>query len=159
MKLSTRLLKEIRKRDGTIVPFDEERIVKAIWKAMRASGEGGEPEARRVARAVVKDLRQLVKNTSSDFLPTVEEVHNFVKTSKAYILYRQRRSELRREKGEVPKEIRDLTAQSKQYFRNQLSEFVYYSTYSKWLPEKNRRETWIETVGRYVDFMREHLAD
>jgi len=169
MKLSTRLLKEIRKRDGTIVPFDEERIVKAIWKAMRASGEGGEPEARRVARAVVKDLRQLVKNTSSDFLPTVEEVqdfverqlilHNFVKTSKAYILYRQRRSELRREKGEVPKEIRDLTAQSKQYFRNQLSEFVYYSTYSKWLPEKNRRETWIETVERYLNFMRGHLGD
>src|SRR3989344_8367974 len=134
MKLSTRLLKEIRKRDGTIVPFDEERIVKAIWKAMRASGEGGEPEARRVARAVVKDLRQLVKNTSSDFLPTVEEVqdfverqlilHNFVKTSKAYILYRERRSEFRREKGEVPKEVRELVVQSKAYFRNQLAEFV-----------------------------------
>ncbi|MBI2097449.1 MAG: hypothetical protein HYT46_00730 [Candidatus Vogelbacteria bacterium] len=169
MKSSVRLLKEIRKRDGAIVPFDETRIVNAIWKAMRASGEGGESEARRVASAVVKDLRQLVKNTSRDFLPTVEGVqdfverqlilHNFVKTSKAYILYRQRRSELRREKGEVSKEIRDLTAQSKEYFRNQLSEFVYYSTYSKWLPEKNRRETWVETIDRYLDFMRGHLGD
>ncbi|MBI2100710.1 MAG: ribonucleoside-triphosphate reductase [Candidatus Vogelbacteria bacterium] len=168
MKSSTRLLKEIRKRDGAIVPFDEARIVNAIWKAMRASGEGGESEARRVANAVAKDLRQLVKNVGRDFLPTVEGVqdfverqlilHNFVKTSKAYILYRQRRSELRREKGEVSKEIRDLTAQSKAYFRNQLSEFVYYSTYSKWLPEKNRRETWVETIERYINFMRGHLG-
>jgi hypothetical protein len=47
---------------------------------------------------------------------------------------------------------------SKQYFRNQLSEFVYYSTYSKWLPEESRRETWVETVGRYIGFMHENLG-
>ena len=162
-------LKEIRKRDGTIVLFDEARIVNAIWKAMRASGEGGEDEAKRVAKVVVEDLRQMAKNSGQDFLPVVEEVqdlverqlilHNFVKTSKAYILYRQRRSELRLEKGEVSKEVRDLTAQSKEYFRNQLSEFVFYSTYSKWLPEKKRRETWVETIERYINFMRDRLLD
>jgi len=136
---------------------------------MRASGEGEEGGAALVAKAVKKDLESLVKLSGKDFLPTVEGVqdlvekqlilHNFVKASKAYILYRERRSEVRREKGEVPKEVRDLTAQSKAYFRNQLAEFVYYSTYSKWLPEKNRRESWLETVDRYINFMRNNLGD
>ncbi|MFN3638316.1 MAG: ribonucleoside-triphosphate reductase, partial [Chloroherpetonaceae bacterium] len=32
-------------------------------------------------------------------------------------------------------------------------------TYSRWLPEKGRRETWVETVDRYIAFMRENLGD
>ncbi|MBI2100380.1 MAG: ribonucleoside-triphosphate reductase, partial [Candidatus Vogelbacteria bacterium] len=162
-------LKKIKKRDGTIVAFDEERISNAVWKAMKASGEGTEAEARLISGAVVKDLLTLAKKSDKIYIPAVEEVqdnvekqlilHNFVKTSKSYILYRERRSELRREKGEVPKEVKELATASKQYFRNQLSEFVYYTTYSKWIPEKNRRETWLETIDRYVDFMRENLGD
>ena len=31
--------------------------------------------------------------------------------------------------------------------------------YSRWLPEKERRETWDETVGRYFDFFKEHLNE
>ena len=40
-----------------------------------------------------------------------------------------------------------------------LGEFVYYRSYSNWIEEENRRETWIETVGRYIDFMKENLGD
>ncbi|MEK7622111.1 MAG: ATP cone domain-containing protein [Patescibacteria group bacterium] len=160
---------QIRKRDGAVVPFDESRIVNAICKAMRAAGEGAKPEATLVAKAVTKDLKNLVRANPADFLPAVEGVqdlvekqlilHNFVQTSKAYILYRERRSELRREKGEVPKEVRDLVNQSKEYFRNQLSEYIFYSSYSRWLPEESRRETWLETVDRYINFMRDNLGD
>ena len=39
--------------------------------------------------------------------------HSFAATAKAYILYRQRRTELRQERGEVPKEVRDLVTESK----------------------------------------------
>lgn len=38
-------------------------------------------------------------------------------------------------------------------FPNVLSEFVYTRTYSRWLDEQKRRETWPETVRRYVDFI------
>lgn len=38
-------------------------------------------------------------------------------------------------------------------FPNLLSEFVYTRTYSRWLSEKGRRETWPETVDRYVDYI------
>ena len=38
-------------------------------------------------------------------------------------------------------------------------EFIHLSRYSRWLPEKVRRETWNETVTRYFDFFTEHLKD
>ena len=38
-------------------------------------------------------------------------------------------------------------------------EFIHLSRYSRWLPEKERRETWDETVGRYFDFFKEHLDE
>jgi len=38
-------------------------------------------------------------------------------------------------------------------------EFIHLSRYSRWLPEKERRETWSETVGRYFDFFKDHLDD
>ena len=40
-------------------------------------------------------------------------------------------------------------------FPNLLSEFIYTRTYSRWLTEKGRRETWPETVQRYIDFISE----
>lgn len=38
-------------------------------------------------------------------------------------------------------------------FPNELAHFVYKRTYSRWVAEKGRRETWSETVDRYVDFI------
>jgi ribonucleoside-diphosphate reductase alpha chain len=38
-------------------------------------------------------------------------------------------------------------------------EFIYKSRYSRYLPEKNRRENWEETINRYLDFMYMHLHE
>lgn len=35
---------------------------------------------------------------------------------------------------------------------NPLGSFVYYRTYSRWIPELGRRETWLETVRRAVEY-------
>jgi ribonucleoside-diphosphate reductase alpha chain len=45
------------------------------------------------------------------------------------------------------------------YLPTSYQEFIHLSRYSRWLPEKERRETWSETVGRYFDFFKNHLAD
>ena len=42
---------------------------------------------------------------------------------------------------------------------NDYQNFIALSRYARWLPEKNRRETWKETVKRYFDFMEEHLRE
>ena len=36
--------------------------------------------------------------------------------------------------------------------------FIHVSRYSRWLEEKGRRETWVETVDRYMNFMKSHLV-
>jgi ribonucleoside-triphosphate reductase len=36
-------------------------------------------------------------------------------------------------------------------------QFIHLSRYSRWLPEKGRRETWEETVSRYFTFFENHL--
>jgi ribonucleoside-diphosphate reductase alpha chain len=38
-------------------------------------------------------------------------------------------------------------------------QFIHLSRYSRWLPEKGRRETWEETVDRYFDFFDGHLME
>ncbi|MEK7642616.1 MAG: ATP cone domain-containing protein [Patescibacteria group bacterium] len=160
-------IKKVQKRDGSIVAFDFERIAIAINKAMSASSEGSEAEARMVAHKVLADLVRISKKYKN-FVPNVEGIQDtvekelilseYVNTAKNYIIYRQKRSELRVKGIRVPEKVQKLAAESKKYFRNALGEFVYYRSYSKWIPEENRRETWIETVDRYISFMRENLG-
>lgn len=45
------------------------------------------------------------------------------------------------------------------YGMTAFQEFIHLSRYSRWLPEKGRRETWPETVARYFDFFTEHLKE
>lgn len=37
--------------------------------------------------------------------------------------------------------------------------FIHLSRYSRWLGDKKRRETWDETVTRYIDFLKEHVRE
>jgi len=42
---------------------------------------------------------------------------------------------------------------------NLYQEFIAKSRYARFLPEKNRRENWTETVARYFNFMEDHLQE
>jgi ribonucleoside-diphosphate reductase alpha chain len=158
--------KEVRKRDGRVVPFDEKKIANAISRAMQVVGEGDlANDPAKLAERVVKKLGD---KFPQDHVPTIEEIQDvveqeliigdFAKTAKAYILYRADRAEIREKKREIPEHVKKLFDESKKYFQNPLGEFVYLRSYSRWLDEEGRRETWIETVGRYVDFMKENLG-
>jgi len=48
---------------------------------------------------------------------------------------------------------------SNNYLPTTYQEFIHLSRYSRWLPDKERRETWDETVTRYFDFFTEHLKE
>ena len=41
----------------------------------------------------------------------------------------------------------------------QYQQFIHLSRYSRWDYDKKRRETWSETVDRYINFFREHLQE
>ena len=161
------LITQVQKRNGLIVPFDLDRIASAVNKAMIATGEGSPEEAEMIANQVYADIVRISKKHPG-FIPTVEGVQNsvekelmlseYIATAKGYILYREKRSALRYKGVEVPEKVRKLAEESKSYFKNSLGEFVYYRTYSRWIAEENRRETWIETVDRYINFMKENLG-
>ncbi len=100
--MSSRPVRQIRKRDGSIVPFEEGKIARAIGRAFGAVGEGGEGIAGDLARRVT----QIVSERFAGGIPRVEDVQDIVEqvlmsagyaaTAKAYILYRQQRAEVRR---------------------------------------------------------------
>jgi len=163
------MIPQIEKRDGRLVQFDFDKIAAAIWKAMITAEEGSQDDATLVAHQVAGELGRFAKKYKS-FLPTVEGMqdsiekylilNDYVKTAKAYILYRDKRAQLRAAHVDIPEHVRKLALESKKYFEgNTLGEFVYLRTYAKWIPEEGRRETWIETVDRYINFMRENLGN
>ena len=167
-------IKSIRRRTGEVVSFDLERVARAILKAFEVTGEGGETESHEVAKRVFRNLLKLQAELVSahkgaKFLPTVELIqdlverelmkNNFTDTAKKYILYRNKRSELRAAFGPVPEAVRLAVEESSKYFSSPYSEYIFYQFYSRWVPELGRRETWIEAIDRYMAYMKENLGD
>ena len=99
-------ISEIKKRDGNVVTFDESKIANAIFRAARSVGGKDMEEATKIADKVVKELENQVQG-----IPTVEQLQDLVEevlieaghdqTAKAYIVYRQKRAELREQKMKV----------------------------------------------------------
>lgn len=167
-------IKSIRRRTGEVVSFDLQRVARAILKAFEVAREGGEAESQAVANRVFRNLLKLQSELVSahkgaKFLPTVEIVQDFVEkelmtngftdAAKKYILYRNKRSELRAVFGPVSETVRLAVEESSKYFSSPYSEYIFYQFYSRWVPELGRRETWIEAIDRYMAYMKENLRD
>ena len=158
-------LSQVKKRNGEIIAFNQAKITSAILKAMEATGKSNIEEVKKVSDEVFSELR--IKYRSGG-IPGIEEIQNiverrllvagFFEVARAYILYREERAKLRSQVKEIPKNVRKLAEESKRSFRNALGEFIGYLIYARWIPEEGRRETYIETVKRYIDFMKENLG-
>lgn len=89
--------KTIIKRDGRQVPFNQEKITNAIFKAAQAVG-GDDCERAKFLSDQVVALIQKDPISVEEVQDLVEKVlieNGHAKTAKAYILYRQQRTELR----------------------------------------------------------------
>jgi uridine kinase len=97
----------IVKRTGAVVPFRQERITNAIYRAAVAVGGRDRSIAEDLSDQVTAMLEQVVP---LDHTPTVEEIQDMVEkilienghaqTAKAYILYRDERARQRHEQAE-----------------------------------------------------------
>ena len=162
-----RYLPQTQKRDGRIVPFEFDRIVRAISNALLETGEGTRDEAAVIAHKVASEL-MLVAKKYKDFVPNVEAIQDEVErqlmltdytaTAKAFILYREEHAKKRRQELLISPEIRDKIAESSQYFASSYQEFIFYQFYARWRDEYGRRETWAEAVDRFTDYMRKKLG-
>ena len=55
----------------------------------------------------------------------------------------------------IPLTVRYAYRESSQYFPTSLQQFQFFDKYSRFNYDLGRRETWVETVDRAVDFLRE----
>ncbi len=109
------IIRQVRKRSGQLVPFNQEKIANAIFKAAQAVGGEDRQMADELADVVTMFLeKQYGPRTAASPAPTIEEIQDMVekvlietghaKTAKAYILYRERRARIR-ETVKVRKQI------------------------------------------------------
>lgn len=111
------MIKEIVKRDGRVVKFDQSKIFNALEKAVERS-----EETIPLGELTDEVVSQLNKIYSKDHRPTVEEVqdiiedtlirHNFAPTAKEYITYRRERTEVREAKSRLMSTLKNITFQA-----------------------------------------------
>lgn len=96
---------QVKKRNGSLVLFDQERITNAIWKAVQAVGGTDKKKTEELSDQVVKLLDEKFKGQ----IPSVEDIQDLVekvliegghaKVAKAYILYRDSHRKIRDKKA------------------------------------------------------------
>ncbi|MFN5059845.1 MAG: ATP cone domain-containing protein [Chloroflexota bacterium] len=154
----------IVKRNGRQVPFDADRIENAILRCFQSFGREPSTSVAELTRRVVN----IVAAKAARGTPTVEDVQDIVEmvlqaagefeAAKRYILYRAEHAK-ERERRPIPEEVRAAFAASDKYFPTALQKFQFFDKYSRFNYELGRRETWIETVDRSVDYLHELAGD
>lgn len=129
---------QVRKRDGkTLQMFDYQKIENAIRKAwLEAEGTVDEAQLRQVTIKVASTLPEDVADVEQiqDHVEVMLMRSGKVKVAKAYILYRQKRSEAR-----LARKAPDPLA---------VSNYIHFSKYARYMAEMLRRELYPETVDR-----------
>jgi len=152
---------KVVKRDGSIVDFLVIKINRAIEKAMQETTQGIDAE---LSQSIGVKIESVV--ASRETAITVDEIQDLVENllmesprkdvAKRYIIYRNEKDKTRIiRKNEPHRLLNDEFMSQYKHINspmNQLGEFVYYRTYSRWLSEENRREYWWETVRRAVEY-------
>lgn len=150
---------KVVKRDGRIVDFESDRIVKAIQKAMAETFQGVDEN---ISHSIAQSIEENIKKDGG--IKSVEQIQDLVEeklmasdrkeAAKKYILYRMQRNRTRADRNKYKLLNEEFLAKFKhaRTKMDPLGEFVYYRTYSRWIPAENRREYWWETVARAVDY-------
>lgn len=117
-------ISRMKKRDGTVVLFDQSKITTAIFKAAQSVGGKDRSAAKLLSDNVIKELESLGITTPSveEIQDAVEKVlieHGHAATAKAYILYRQERAAIRKEK-QIVLEKEDVDEVDKRFDVNAL---------------------------------------
>lgn len=86
---------KIKKRNGSLVDFQADKITQAIANAGKETGEFGDKESKELTQQVISRLDELDELTVENIQDLVESVlldSKYKATAKAYIIYRELRS-------------------------------------------------------------------
>ena len=151
------------KRNGKEVVFAPKKISTALKKCFK--GLGKEPNTD--VENIVSYILDKVVSRYSDRV-NVEEIQDIVEitlhefnefdAAKSYILYRAKRNEIRNAM-QIPSDIVQAFNNSDQYFPTPIQKFQFFDKYSRFNYDLGRRETWIETVDRSVNYLYDLAGD
>ncbi len=103
---------KIEKRDGRVVDFDQNKITKAIHRALTATGQGDGKESKKIFERVISLINRRFHKGEipkvEDIQDIVEEVlilENYIETAKAYILYREQHRRIREAKTAIDESV------------------------------------------------------
>lgn len=153
----TRCNMQVIKRDGTRQEYLGSKIEKAVEKAMFATYMVMEPTMLAEPFQVSLHVWDIVKGLDRDVsISELEKIiyrklndDGYSDAAINYIEYKTKR-DIARSKHKLTKEFLDKYPDYPEEM-DELAKFVYIRTYSRWLPDKNRRETWKETCARAVN--------
>jgi len=154
----------VQKRDGRDkVEFDPSRILSALSKSFDDTGEKITNKNKWVLVAAIADQAKELAFKRTNKTVTVEQIQDFVvemlysngygKTGEQYVLFRKMR-EHQRDKEIISEEDRAKFKESQRHLPTDLQMFQHLNKYSRFLDDKGRRETWVETVDRVINFFK-----
>ncbi|TCO69705.1 ribonucleoside-triphosphate reductase, adenosylcobalamin-dependent [Marinisporobacter balticus] len=152
---------KVMKRNKRIVAFDSIKITNAIERAMTETKTGIDQD---LSKKITYLIKEEIKHINSPV--QVEEIQDLVENllmssdrkdvAKMYIIYRNEHNKMRKMRRRTKNHMLTDDFISKYKHQpspmEQLGNFVYYRTYSRWLNEEKRREYWWETVRRAVEY-------
>lgn len=155
------MIKFVEKRDGRVADYSKNKISNAIQATINhVSNEEARENIDSIVEQVENELAGLKKEKAhveeiQDLVEKVLMEAGYLDVAREYILYREKRRQARKEKHKDSLLTEEFLSKYKHCpnpFPTELGEFVYYRTYSRWLPVEERREYWWETVGRAVEY-------
>ena len=120
---------KVEKRNGMIVDFDGDKIVKAVSKAMAETEEGVDEE---VARDIARKAFEHFSSSNMEIV-NIEDIQDFVEielmkvkpeVAKKYILYRDERARLRKHGWPMTDLQRDIYEKKYRYNNESFDEFL-----------------------------------
>ena len=114
------MIDKVKKRDGRLIPFNPEKITRAIFlAASEVANKEGITADYQIASELTEEVRKLLNRKFAGKIPSVEDIQDAVikvlietghaKTSETYILYRAERSRIRNSRSRLMKTIEDIT--------------------------------------------------
>ena len=149
---------KVLKRNGKTVDFNITKIENAILYAMNDINY----EDKESVSEIIESVQEQIEDIEEEII-TVEEIQEIVvaelysvdrKLGKVYNDYRNKKNANRtkQQEGLLSDEFISKYKHLPDPFPTDMSSFVFYRTYSRFLPKENRRERWWEVVKRVVEY-------
>lgn len=158
---SIRPLDRIVKRDGRLVPFDQDKIKTAVLKCLMHGLKQSEGDAVSVAEQVSRAVQCILKRSVDEI--TVEGVQRLViqqlwalgyfEAAEHYTLYRERRRQEREEYPLAEDYIRAV-ADDAARFASPIQYYQFIGKFARWREQDRRRETWREACDRVMGWFK-----